>query len=228
MKFSTKAIEKMAEIMAEEMGNQLSNPQDIREVETGMQELWQKVGAKALQRYLEQMDEVIPQEKEIDCECTGKRRYLFRRKAVILSVFGRVSYKRRYYVSPDCDSRSYPLDQRMKLAAGEVTSGLAELLALAGIETAFAESSRLVECFLLLRVSENTLRTETERFGELQKAREEERKRQSQDEAWLPQARALLWEGQIDDLIHDCQALGSIPAAQHAVHNAVSYFSVTA
>lgn len=376
MEFSTKVIEKMAEIMAEEMGSQVPNPQDIREVETIMRELLKKVGAEGLQRYLERMDEVKPQEKEMDCECTGKRRYLFRREAVILSVFGRVRYKRRYYVCPECGSGACPLDQRMQLAAGEVTAGLAELLALAGVETAFAESSRLVERFLLFRVSDNTLRKETERFGELQKAREEEWKRQSQDEAWLQarlqrhsrqagrlygsidgvmapckgewremkniawyqvetirsyekrrhhaslvgeqndlqareityhcdiqspdqfgdlfwatacqrnadlyeelvfvcdgavwigklierhfpqavqivdwyhasqylppvaeaafgretteyhswlqQARSLLWEGQIDDLIHDCQSLGSVPAAQKAVHNAVSYFS---
>lgn len=376
MEFSTKVIEKMAEIMAEEMGSQLPSPQDIREVETSMRELLQKVGAEGLKRYLERTDEDKSQAKEMDCECTGKRRYLFRREAVILSVFGRVSYKRRYYVCPECGSGVCPLDQRMHLAAGEVTAGLAELLALAGVETAFAESSRLVERFLLFRVSDNTLRKETERFGELQKAREEEWKRKSQDEAWLQarlqqqgkqagrlygsidgvmapckgewremkniawyqveptrsyekrrhhtsligeqndlqareityhcdiqppdqfgdlfwatacqrnadlyeelvfvcdgavwiwklierhfpqavqivdwyhaseylppiaeaafgretpeyhawlqQARSLLWEGQIDDLIHDCQSLGSVPATQKAVHNAVSYFT---
>lgn len=377
MDFSTKVIEKMAEIVAQEMRSQLSNPKDIRDVETGIRELLQKVGAEGLKRYLEQMDAVVEaQEKAKDCECTGKWRYLFRRKAVILSVFGRVSYKRRYYVCSKCSRGIYPLDERMHLAAGQVTAGLAELLALAGVETAFAESSRLIERFLLFRVSDNTLRKETERFGELQKAREEEWIRQSQDEAWLQarlhqhgkqagrlygsidgvmapckgqwrelktiawyqvqpirsyqkrrhhasavgeqndlqaqdityhcdiqspeqfgdlfwatacqrkadlyeelvfvcdgaawiwklidhhfpravqivdwyhaseylspiaeaafgretpeylawlqKARTLLWEGQIDDLIDECQALGSIPAAQTAVHQAVSYFS---
>jgi hypothetical protein len=61
----------------------------------------------------------------------------------------------------------------MHIAAGEVTAGLAELLALAGVETAFAGSSRFMERFLLFRVSDNTLRKETARFGELQKALEE-------------------------------------------------------
>jgi hypothetical protein len=185
MKFSTKVVEKMAEIMADEMGRMLPNPQDIREVETGMRELLQKVGAEGLKRYLEHADEAEPQEKEIDCECQGKRRYLFRRGAVILSVFGRVSYRRRYHVCQECGSGQHPLDQRLQIAAGEVTAGLAELLALAGVETAFAESSRFIERFLLFRVSDNTLRKETERFGELQKAREGEWKHQSEDETWL-------------------------------------------
>jgi len=42
---------------------------------------------------------------------------------------------------------------------------------------------------------------------------------------WLEQARSLLWEGQIEALIHDCQLLSSIPAAQKAVYDAVSYFT---
>ena len=212
MEFSTKAIEKVAEILAEEIRSQLPNPQDIREVETGMREFLQKSGAEGLKRYLEQMDEQVqPQEKASDCECTGKRRYLFRRKAVILSVFGRVSYKRRYYLCSQCGSGMYPLDEQMRLAAGEVTAGLAELLALAGVETAFAESSRLIERFLLFRVSDNTLRKETERFGELQKAREEEWIRQSQDEAWLqarfhqPGKQAGRLYGSIDGVMTPCK-----------------------
>lgn len=376
MEFSTKVVEKMAEIMAEEMGNLMAEPKDIREVETGKRELLREVGSEALSRYLGKADETEPLEKEKDCVCQGKQRYLFRREAVILSVFGRVSYKRRYYVCSECGRGESPLDKRLHLAAGEVTAGWAELLALAGIETAFGESSRFIERFLLFRISDNTLRKETERFGELQKANEEEWKRQSQDEtwlqerllkegkqagrlygsidgvmapckgewremkniawyqvdqvhsyeqrrhhasgvgeqndlqaqeiayhcdiqppdqfgalfwatacqrkadlqdelvfvcdgailiwklierhfphalqivdwyhaseylppiaeaafgydtpqyhAWLDQSRSLLWEGQIDDLIHDCQLLGSIPAAEKAVYDAVSYFT---
>jgi len=185
MEFSTKVVEKMAAIMAEEMGQLLPAPKNIREVETGMREMLKKVGSEALSRYLVQADEAEVQEKEKRCTCLGKQQYLFRRKAVILSVFGRVSYKRRYYVCPNCGRGECPLDKRMHLAPGEVTAGLAELLALAGVETAFAESSRFIERFLLFRVSDNTIRKETERFGNLQKAHEEEWKRQSQNETWL-------------------------------------------
>jgi len=185
MEFSTKVVEKMAEIMAEEMGNLMPAPQDIREIETGMRDMLRQVGAEGLKRYLERADEAEPLAKEKDCECQGQQQYLFRREAVILSVFGRVSYKRRYYTCPSCGNGLCPLDKRLHIAAGEVTAGLAELLALAGVETAFAESSRFIERFLLFRVSDNTLRKETERFGELQKAREEEWKIQSQNESWL-------------------------------------------
>lgn len=147
----------------------------------------------------------------MDCDCQGKRHYLFRREAVILSVFGRVSYKRCYYVCPKCSKGQCPLDQRLHLAAGEVTAGLAELLALAGVEAAFAESSRFLERLLLFRVSDNTLRKETERFGALQKAREQEWKRQSQDETWLQERlqkvgkKAGRLYGSIDGVMAPCK-----------------------
>lgn len=38
MEFSTKVIEKMAAIVAEEIGQLLPEPKDIREVEVGMRE----------------------------------------------------------------------------------------------------------------------------------------------------------------------------------------------
>jgi hypothetical protein len=62
---------------------------------------------------------------------------------------------------------------------------LAELLALAGVEVAFEEATRWLEHYLLFRVSDNTLRKETERFGELQEAQETEWKENSQQETWL-------------------------------------------
>jgi hypothetical protein len=192
MEFSTKVVEKMAAMMAEELGNHLPAPKDIREVERGMRELLRQVGAEGLSRYLEGTDEAELREKEKKCECQGKQQYMFRREAVILSVFGRVSYKRRYYVCQDCGKGQSPLDKRLHLAAGEVTAGLAELLALAGVETAFAESSRLIERFLLIRISDNTVRKETERFGQLQQTREEEWKVQSQNESWLQERGSLV------------------------------------
>jgi hypothetical protein len=111
--------------------------------------------------------------------------YQFKREAMILSVFGGVSYRRRYHRCVECHVGRSPLDERLGIAAGQVTSGLAELLALAGVEVAFEEATCFLERFLLFRVSDNTLRKETERFGELQQEQEAVWQRQSQDEQWL-------------------------------------------
>jgi hypothetical protein len=186
MEFSTEVVKKMAEIVVGEMEKiGTTKEEGIREIETGMREFLRQVGKKALGQYMERVDQVEHTETKIACQCGAEQKYQYRREAVILSVFGRVSYQRRYYLCGKCKTGQSPLDQRLKVKAGEVTAGLAELLALAGVETAFEESTRWVERYLLFRVSDNTLRKETERFGELQKAREEGWKKQSQDETWL-------------------------------------------
>lgn len=183
MKCSTEALEAMAKMVVKEMGQMEMKGDDIRSVETGMREILREVGAKALGQYLEQQDEGL-KEEEVVCGCGQEMAYQFKRKAVIVSVFGRVNYRRRYHVCRDCHVGRNPLDERMGMEAGQVTAGLAELLALAGVEIAFEEATRWLERFLLFRVSDNTLRKETERFGELQ---------QSEEEAWQSKSKQIAW-----------------------------------
>lgn len=184
MKFSTEAVEQMAEIMVQEMNKIGADGQGIREVETRMREFLREVGGQALGNYLEQQDEQL-RERAVVCECGEPMSYQCKRPATIVSVFGRVRYHRGYYLCEECHARQSPLDRRIGIEAGQVTAGLAELLALAGVEIAFEEATRWLEHYLLFRVSDNTLRKETERFGELQAAQETEWKEKSQEEAWL-------------------------------------------
>ena len=186
MQFSTEAVKKMAEILVEEMNKIGGDGQGIREVETTMREFLREAGVQALGRYLEAQDEQVRKE-EVLCECGKVMTYQCKRPATIVSVFGRVSYGRGYYLCEECHARQSRLDRKMGLEAGQVTAGLAELLALAGVEIAFEEATRWLEHYLLFRVSDNTLRKETERFGELQEAQEREWQAKSQKEAWLQQ-----------------------------------------
>jgi hypothetical protein len=184
MKCSTEEVEAMAKIVVKEMKQMGLAGEDIRGVETGMREILRAVGAEALGQYLEQQDEEM-QEEEVACSCGQEMGYQFKREATILSVFGRVRYRRRYHICSACHAGRIPLDERMGMEAGQVTAGLAELLALAGVEIAFEEATRWVERFLLFRVSDNTLRKETEQFGKLQQEEEDKWQRNSQQAAWL-------------------------------------------
>lgn len=186
MQFSTEAVKKMAEILVEEMNKLDADGQGIRAVETTMREFLREVGAQALGTYLEGQDEQV-REQEVICACGEAMSYVCMRPATIVSVFGRVSYRRGYYLCDQCHARQSPLDRRLGIEAGQVTAGLAELLALAGVEIAFEEATCWLEHYLLFRVSDNTLRKETERFGELQEAQERDWIEQSQEAAWLQQ-----------------------------------------
>lgn len=185
MEFSTTATQAMAEIMVTEMERMGLAAGNIQEMENGMREMLKGVGAAALGQALERRDKKENGSSRLVCECEGEQHFLFRRSAKVVSVFGRVSYVRRYFRCPTCGAGQAPLDGQVGLEPGKVTSGLAALLALAGVEVAFEEAARLVERFLLVRVSDNTVRKETERFGTLQQAREAFWQAQSQDLEWL-------------------------------------------
>lgn len=88
------------------------------------------------------------------------------------SVFGRLTYERAYYAGCSCGTGKAPLDEQYGLEPGALTSGLAALVALGGIEFAFDESRAWMHPFLLFDVSENTVRAETQTMGQLQAARE--------------------------------------------------------
>jgi hypothetical protein len=51
-----------------------------------------------------------------------------------------------------------PLDILLKIQPGEVSQGLKPLLALLGIQTSFDEAEKLAQEYLLLEISDNSIR----------------------------------------------------------------------
>jgi hypothetical protein len=121
----------------------------------------------------------------VACVCGERASRLSKREAKAISVFGKICYERQYYFCRACGRGQCPLDQCLGIEPGQVTPGLAKLIALAGVEVAFEEAGRWMEQLLLFRVSDNTIRKETERFGQLQAEREAAWQAHSQDEGEL-------------------------------------------
>ena len=107
------------------------------------------------------------------------------RRAVTTTVFGKVEYCRGYYAGCGCGGGTAPLDQRYGLEAGGISSGLGQLMALAGIAFSFEESAKWLKEFLLFEVSENSIRSETQKMGRLQQEGEEAAIQTSQNEKVL-------------------------------------------
>ena len=184
MKFSTKVIERMAETMAEEIVQIETGDEGIMGLETLMRKMLQEVGGKALSKYLSR-ESGEGKKRTIRCKRGGEAGYHSVREAVVVSVFGKVKYRRDYYVCPKCHAGQSPRDEEMGIAAGEVTAGLAKLLGMAGVETAYEEAARLVEQFLQIEISDNTVRKETEQYGRLQAEEEKRWEEASQDKEEL-------------------------------------------
>ena len=86
----------------------------------------------------------------------------------MLSVFDWVKHERSYYADCTCGKGKAPLDEGFGLQAGQVTAGLADLLAMTGAELVFEHSGCFLDRFLFFQVSENTVGKETESIGQLQ------------------------------------------------------------
>jgi hypothetical protein len=180
-------------------------PPTMAEFELAFREALRQIGAEALGIFLSEL-QATP-ESEIACECGGRLHYQRMRSAVTTTVFGKVEYRRAYYAGCSCGQGVAPLDRTYGLEAGGISSGLGQLMALAGIAFSFEESEQWLKEFLLFEVSENSIRSETQKMGLLQQESEEQQIQASQNENAL-QAR-LRAEKQIPKRLY-----GSLDAAK--------------
>lgn len=196
----------LAEIVEEALGGERKEDVRIADIEMEVRESLREIGQRTLKYYLENADREV--ESEIECKCGGKLEYQRRRTATIWTVFGKMSYERAYYAGCVCGKGCAILDERYGIEPGKVTAGLAQLLALSGIDKSFEEGQEWLKAFLLFEVSENTIRSETQVLGELQRKMEEEWIKEMQNEAVLQKREQLVVE-QVPDRLY-----GSIDAAK--------------
>jgi hypothetical protein len=193
MEFSTEFIQQVTELFVSELEAHMARQEGVHvaQVESTLREMLRQVGDQCVSKYLTAQEPIYAR-PAVSCNCGWTAAYHFRREAKILSVFGWMSYRRAYYVCSDCHTGQCPLDQRLGLEPGQVSAGLAELLGIAGIQTSFGEASQLVKRFLLIEVSENTIRKESQTFGQLQMDREGSWIAESQAGALIEQDRQLI------------------------------------
>jgi hypothetical protein len=184
MKFSITRLEQVAKLLAEEIKEQLAEKQGINEMERMMRELVKEAAGMGIQQVIEQGEERYAR-KEVECRCGEKAGFVSKREAVLWTVFGKVSYKRRYYLCAECHQGQSPLDQKYGIVPGQVTQTLSSLLGVLGVEVAFEEASQLAERFLLFRVSDNTVRKQTEGYGNAQAQVEKKWIEKAEDEKSL-------------------------------------------
>jgi hypothetical protein len=210
MKYNIEKINEIGKLLAEIVEEALAGERQaevrIADIEMEVRESLRAVGQSTVKYYLENADREVG--SEIECQCGGKLKYQRRRTATIWSVFGKMSYERAYYAGCGCGEGCALLDERYGIEPGKVTAGLAQLLALSGIDKSFEEGQAWLKAFLLFEVSENTIRAETQVLGELQRNMEEDWIQEMQNEATLQKREQLVIE-QVPDRLY-----GSIDAAK--------------
>ena len=185
MNFSTKAVTEITRSIVAEIGKLIEAEEikDLESLENGLRVLLRVVGQQAYGQVLEKADQ--ENGVRVACECGAEARRVLQRDAQVLTVFGKVSYRRSYYGCSHCGEKRYPIDEAWGIRPGEVSPVLGKLLAIAGVEVAFERARRAVQEFLLIEVSDNTIRKQTQLLGEKQTQCEAQWIQDSQDEAWL-------------------------------------------
>ena len=187
MKYNIEKINEISKLLGEVVEDAIKTEGQaevlIGDVEMALRESLREIGCNALKSFLENADGEVA--AEIECACGGKLKYQRRREATIWSVFDKVVYKRAYYAECACGKGCAPVDRRYGIEPGKVTAGLADLIALSGINKAFDDGRKWLKEFLVFEVSENTVRAETQKMGELQRQADTELVKETQDESGL-------------------------------------------
>jgi len=178
------ALEAVTELLSQHLAEQLAGQEETRfsDVENGLRQLLQKIGQGSLEKLLKQADEVQP---TVPCVCGSEAKYVCRRKAKLITVFGRVRYQRAYHLCQTCHKGWAPLEQRLLLQPGQVSRGLAPLLAMLGVGAAFDEAEKQARKLLLLDIRDNTIRKATQQLGATQALGEEVWRLQSESLSYL-------------------------------------------
>jgi predicted SprT family Zn-dependent metalloprotease len=185
MDFSTEVVEEISTIVAEEIGKliQAEKIEDLQELENGIREMVKEVGGRTYEKVLEIEDQKLG--KRVGCECGGQAQRISKRDAQMMSVFGWVNYRRSYYGCCQCGEKQNRLDQDWDLRPGQVSPVMGKLLAIAGVDVAFDRACRKIQEFLLVEVSDNTLRKQTQLMGHKQAHLEAQWIQESHKAAWL-------------------------------------------
>ncbi|MDW8101103.1 MAG: ISKra4 family transposase [Anaerolineae bacterium] len=119
-------------------------------------------------------------EDAIPCSCGQTAYYQRKRPATVLTLLGTVTLNRPYYLCPSCHHGTVPLDQKLGICAGGLSGGLANALALAGVQLPFEEAAQLVSRLTGVSVCPNTVREATEGLGRVVV----EKEREAVEAAW--------------------------------------------
>ncbi|MFZ1042113.1 MAG: hypothetical protein WCA79_06815 [Anaerolineales bacterium] len=91
---------KIAELMAQEVREKMEERVQIGEIEQTMRALAKEASGIGLQKVIEGRKEKYP--VPIACSCGQEAEPWGKREGMVWSVFGKVTYRRRYYWCPHC------------------------------------------------------------------------------------------------------------------------------
>lgn len=153
---------------------------DLGTMERSVRQMTHELGNSLLRVWLEGQDERYPSAEKACIHCGEQAQYVKRRAGTVITLLGRVSYRRAYYGCSHCGHGFYPLDERLGIAAGQMSEEVVKLAGLFGIEDAFGTSQDLLKRATLLDLSPNSIRKASRQMGQAVVEQEQDLQQQSQ------------------------------------------------
>jgi hypothetical protein len=150
----------------------------LSEMEVKVKEMSHAVGNRVMQAWLEGQDAKYP-ERHKACECGGQAEYVRRREGMVITLQGRVGYRRAYYMCGDCQRGHSPLDRRLGFKAGQMSEEVIKQAGLVGIQDAFGAAQQTLAELTLLELSPSSIHKASLTMGERVVADEERLKERS-------------------------------------------------
>lgn len=161
----------------------------LSELETAVNQMTHEVGNAVIRQTLEAQEGKYPADEVICPHCGGSADYVRRRTGMVITLQGRVSYRRAYYGCGCCGQGHSPLDERLGIKPGQMSDEVIQVAALLGIHDAFGTSSDVLARTTLLELSPHSIRKACQVMGERVIVHEEILQADSQDQRQREHAR---------------------------------------
>jgi hypothetical protein len=99
------------------------------------------------------------------CACGQDARYHDTRPKQCLTVLGRVSFDRAYYVCPDCHQGQAPRDAELDVRGTEYSPGVRRMMAAVGSDSSFDHGREQMELLAGLEVTAKAVERQAEAIG---------------------------------------------------------------
>jgi len=152
--FITQMTQRMAEIARKLSDWVASGPRTLEEMEKMTLQIVKELGNALLGSLISLNVPPYPEEY-VPCPCGQKAIYQRMRSIHVDTLLGTITIKRPYYLCPSCHHGYAPLDQKLGVCAGGISSGLEEILALMGAQLPFEEAVKMVAKLSLVEEGSN-------------------------------------------------------------------------
>lgn len=176
----TEIAEKVAEVVAAHLDEQIS----LTALERETREIVQEIGRQSIALTLKKRRQRYPDAK-IACACGGETHYIRQRSTCLHTLFGKLTTKRAYYLCPDCHQGSYPLDAQLGLRPNQLSAELSRLVAMTGVQLPFGNGCALFEELTHVSVSDQAMAKATRQVGQKVVEKEVEAAHKSSDITYL-------------------------------------------